>query len=500
MKSEILTVQKFVQMINGSTWAIVPERFKAFIDSFMIYFEKHNEITIDDNQQPPEKERFERIGKVAKIDIHGVTNKRHDSEWGGLVSTERLKVDIQAALDDNSIETIFLDYDSPGGMVDGCKEFSDFIFNAREQKDIIAYANGMMASAAYYSGSAAHEVFAFDDSEVGSIGTLLVHADYSGMFKDFGIDITVIRAGKYKALGDPYTPLSKTAKDVLQSEVDYFANLFKEDVARNRGVSFDTVDKEMAEGRVFIGQQALDVGLIDGIETKDSIIESINNQNNNFTGGSQMLFGKNKNNQAVFEDGVELTADSLKSQGREVYDSVFNTGKDSAKTENETAMNGMKDQIKNDFVANAIDIFAIAGEDQGELALSCIGNGMSKEQAAVKLLEDFKKNGTGNENETEKQAEEKKAKKEEMRKFAESANQPVENAEEEQAAATAATATWDKDEKLQKKFTSKGLKKEDYLKAMATWNRDKGVRADYMGLSDEGNTSAYLANYIAESK
>lgn len=211
---------------------------------------------------------------VAVIPMHGTVAKKFyglEAISGGETTIE-WQNRIQEALNDDRINAIVLDIDSPGGTVDGTKELADFIYNAREVKPIIAYANGLMASAAYWIGSAASKIVAFDTTQVGSIGVIVSHRDYSEREKMMGVKTTHIYAGKYKALASSSHPLDEASEKYLQESVDYYYTLFVDSVAKHRGVAIPTVLEKMAEGRVFIGQQSKEVGLVDLIGNLEDAI------------------------------------------------------------------------------------------------------------------------------------------------------------------------------------------------------------------------------------
>lgn len=172
------------------------------------------------------------------------------------------------AAKDESIGSILLDIDSPGGAVNGVGEVADLVKEIDAKvKPVHAYSAGRMNSAAYWIPSGAREISAANLAEVGSIGVLQRHVEVTKMEEKMGVTTTVLRAGKYKALGNPFEPLSKLAKDDIQSKLDYVYGIFLEHVASNRGVSAEEADEKMAQGRVFIGDHALAAGLIDDVQT-----------------------------------------------------------------------------------------------------------------------------------------------------------------------------------------------------------------------------------------
>ena len=131
-----------------------------------------------------------------------------------------------------------------------------------------------MASAAYWIGSAANQVIVERTAQVGSIGVLYMHYDWSKYDAEMGLKVTVITSGKYKAIGNNAEPLSDDARAIIQAEMDQIYDLFIETVARNRGVSTEKVLVDMADGRVFIGQQAVEAGLADQTGSFEDALEA----------------------------------------------------------------------------------------------------------------------------------------------------------------------------------------------------------------------------------
>jgi hypothetical protein len=153
------------------------------------------------------------------------------------------------------------------------------VMAARGVKPIATYSDGTMASAAYWVGSAADRVYVSSGvDQVGSIGVVASHVDVSQREQALGIKTTEIVAGKFKRISSQYGPLTESGRQSIQDQVDYLYSLFVGDVAAQRGVSADQVIADMADGRVFIGQQAIDAGLVDGITTLNDVIAQINDR------------------------------------------------------------------------------------------------------------------------------------------------------------------------------------------------------------------------------
>ncbi len=214
---------------------------------------------------------------VAVIALEGVIAKRANlfSQISGGVSTELVGRDIKTALADPAVHSIILSIDSPGGTVDGTISLADLVATA--SKPVVALASGTMASAAYWIGSAANSIYITDATTVvGSIGVVATHTDVSKAQATQGIKTTEIAAGKYKRIASSYEPLTKEGRQTIQDQVDYTYALFVDAVAKQRGVSADKVLSDMADGRIFIGQQAIDAGLVDGVSTLDALVAQLN--------------------------------------------------------------------------------------------------------------------------------------------------------------------------------------------------------------------------------
>ena len=266
---------KLIDLIQEEAWAIKPDVLDTIhaVLAAKLHSESVDIAEIEakigrplDNQRDPELDI--RDG-VAVIPVRGILAKRMNlmTAISGGTSTEILKQDIQAALDDDSIEAIILDVDSPGGTVAGTMELATWLYEQRERKrkPIKAFANEQMASAAYWIGSAGIPISAQATAQIGSIGVITAHYDYSQYDAKMGVKRTFLTAGKYKAIGNNAEPLSQEARDYIQERLDQLYTLFVDSVAQNRGVSAEYVLNEMAEGKIFLAKQAMEINLIDNI-------------------------------------------------------------------------------------------------------------------------------------------------------------------------------------------------------------------------------------------
>lgn len=192
---------------------------------------------------------------------------------GGLSSYAGLMKAYDEALADDSVERIVMHVDSGGGEATGCFDLANHIHANRGKKPVIAYVDGMSASAAYALTSAADEVIASPNADVGSIGVIMVHEDWSKMLAKEGIEATIIKAGANKGMGSPYAPLSKEAKETMQARIDDLYDAFTGLIAQNRPMTQS--DAKATEASVYNAQESLKLGLIDKIMTPDEFVAYI---------------------------------------------------------------------------------------------------------------------------------------------------------------------------------------------------------------------------------
>ncbi len=210
-----------------------------------------------------------RGGAIARIEVYGVIEQRSDfwSDMFGGVGLDRVRAEFHAALVDPDVKGILLDIDSPGGVVAGTPELAREIRAARGQKPILAVANTVAASAAYYLGAQADEFSVTPSGQVGSIGVVYLHTDLTGMAEKQGVSFRLFRSQPRKADANPYESLSEEAAADIQSKVDSYDAMFVADVAAGRGVSEDRVRSGYGQGRMFLATEALAAGLVDRVET-----------------------------------------------------------------------------------------------------------------------------------------------------------------------------------------------------------------------------------------
>jgi signal peptide peptidase SppA len=280
MKTELL-IAEFL----STPWALMPERLNA-VSAVMARWSSHAPATtevlsgIDTDKLAREARRQTATsvsgGGIAVLPLYGVITQRgnmiEDVSGPGSVSTQKFAAALRQALADESVSQILIDIDSPGGSVYGVAELADEIVAARAQKPIIAIANSLAASAAYWIGCSASEFYVTPGGEVGSIGVWQAHFDYSQALASEGVTPTLISAGTYKVEGNPYAPLEPEAQAFMQSRVDDYFLAFSKAVAKGRGVPIAQVRNGMGQGRVLGADAALEQNMVDGIVTLDETV------------------------------------------------------------------------------------------------------------------------------------------------------------------------------------------------------------------------------------
>jgi signal peptide peptidase SppA len=280
--------QLLISEFLTTPWALMPERLQAMTAV----------LTRWSSDEPPKEETLFQVNTdrvmrdtrkqfaassagagIAVLPLYGVITQRgnmvEDISGPGSTSTQKFTSALRQVLADDTVAQILIDIDSPGGSVYGVSELAAEIMKARTQKPVVAVANSLAASAAYWIGCAAGEFYVTPGGEVGSIGVWQAHFDYSKALEGDGVKPTLISAGKFKVEGNPYVPLDLEALSFMQSRVDDYYNAFAKAVAKGRGLTVNDVREGMGEGRVLGADAALAAKMVDGVATFDEVLAKI---------------------------------------------------------------------------------------------------------------------------------------------------------------------------------------------------------------------------------
>jgi ClpP class serine protease len=201
---------------------------------------------------------------TAIVTAHGMATYKAEMQ-PFVFSTALLAHNINLLANDAAIDSIVIDFDTPGGQVVGIQENASAIFAARQRKPVIAYVDSLAASAGYWLASQATTIVSIPSGEVAAIGCFVLHLDVSGALEQAGVKPTFVvsKSSPHKVDGNPYQPLSVDARAHEQEQVDRIAQQFIGAVSRGRGVGTATVAADFGQGRTLNSAQARIVFAID---------------------------------------------------------------------------------------------------------------------------------------------------------------------------------------------------------------------------------------------
>ena len=210
---------------------------------------------------------------VAVLDVAGpiVSGSTSSFETRTVAASGDLVPLIRRAARNPDVAVLVLRLNSPGGSVVG----SDEIYHAlREtQKPVVAFLQEVAASGAYYISMAAGYIVANPNSLTGSIGVIGQFPNAEALMEKIGVQVTTIKSGKSKDIGNPFRAMSDEEQGIFQDIVDETYARFVDIVARGRNLPEDEV-RELADGRIYTGQKALELGLVDALGYQQDAIDA----------------------------------------------------------------------------------------------------------------------------------------------------------------------------------------------------------------------------------
>ncbi len=184
---------------------------------------------------------------------------------------------LAAAASNPEVGAIVLDIDSPGGPVSGVAETAAAVKAAAQVKPVVAMADSICASAAYWIASQAGQFWMSPSAMVGSIGVMGTHMDYSEALAAEGIKPTTIvsRSAPYKNELSSHRPLSEAAATNLQSLADSQEDDFIATIAQGRKTTQDAVRSDFGQGRMLLARAAVNAGMVDKIGSMSDVLASL---------------------------------------------------------------------------------------------------------------------------------------------------------------------------------------------------------------------------------
>ena len=183
---------------------------------------------------------------------------------GPIVDTTEVVKALDDARENSRIKGVLFVVDSPGGAVAPSIEIAYALKRLKDEKPVIVYAKGILASGSYYASIWADEIIANPGAIVGSIGVIMQGADLEGLMDKVGIKTQVVKAGKYKQVGTVDREWKPFERDEIEKVIGGTYDMFVHDVATARGL--DPAKSDLyADAHIFTAEQAKTVGLIDAL-------------------------------------------------------------------------------------------------------------------------------------------------------------------------------------------------------------------------------------------
>ena len=211
--------------------------------------------------------------KVAVINITGLITSSAAGGFGGGGEGMLSVIDhLRDAEKDDSVKSVLLWVDSPGGAAAASQAVYARVMEVRQKKPVVAGMGDIAASGGYYIASAATKIVAGPATETGSIGVIFHSMNVAGLMGKFGVQENVVKSGVYKDMGSPYRPMTPQEQGLIHDMIMDIYDQFVTDVHVGRNMSKERV-LALADGRVWTGRQALKLGLIDQLGSREDAIK-----------------------------------------------------------------------------------------------------------------------------------------------------------------------------------------------------------------------------------
>jgi protease-4 len=194
-------------------------------------------------------------------------------EIKGLISESRpILKQLDRYRQDSRIKAVVLRINSPGGAVGPSQEILREVEKLRREKKVVASLGTLAASGGYYVACGADLIMANPGTATGSIGVVMQFANAEQLTKKLGLNLFSLKAGRYKDVGSPFRSMTPEEKAYLQKLLDNIYQQFLRDVARNRKIPLEKM-RRLAEGRIYTGEEAKNLGLVDEFGNLPDAIE-----------------------------------------------------------------------------------------------------------------------------------------------------------------------------------------------------------------------------------
>ena len=199
--------------------------------------------------------------KVALIRIEGV-----------ILDSKNIIEELKEHSEDASVKAIVLRVDSPGGGVAPSQEIYEELVKIKGKKKIVVSMGSVAASGGYYVSSPADKIVANPGTLTGSIGVIMEIPNVEGLMNKIGLKTEVIKSGEHKDIGSMFKTMTDEEKEILQAVLDDVHDQFIKAISDARGMEIAVIRK-LADGRIFTGRRAKELGLVDELGNLEDAIQ-----------------------------------------------------------------------------------------------------------------------------------------------------------------------------------------------------------------------------------
>jgi len=190
----------------------------------------------------------------------------------GEIFYDRWKLkEIESHRENDNVKAVVLFINSPGGGVAASQAIHRAVLDLRLEKPVIAYMASVAASGGYYVACAADSILATEGTLTGSIGVIASFLRTEELYQKLGLEVTVIKSGRYKDVGSPFRKMTESEKAYIGRLLDEVYRQFLLAVSETRDIPLEEVE-DLAEGRLYTGEQAVEAGLADRIGSYEDAI------------------------------------------------------------------------------------------------------------------------------------------------------------------------------------------------------------------------------------
>src|SRR6058998_2433349 len=214
--------------------------------------------------------------KVLLVELSGLISSQDD---GGFIErpnlVAHLKEELTRAAEDTNVKALVVRINSPGGTVTASDVLYHElrVFKEKQKIPVIASIMDLGASGGYYVAVAADTIVAHPSSVTGSLGVIMLTVNARGLLEKVGVETTAVTSGPKKDMGSPFRPMTEEERTIFQGVIDSFYQRFLSVVQEGRRNLTPEEIRKLADGRIYSGEQAKALGLVDSVGYLDDAIE-----------------------------------------------------------------------------------------------------------------------------------------------------------------------------------------------------------------------------------